>query len=145
MLVAEWHEKRDEHDAALKHYKEVLRREPDMGAAWLSLARAQMKFANYDEAERAARKALSLHVPPEEVWRTLGNVHQYRQEFKAAIRAYRRAAKAAPDDWRVYLDLAVTYDTLSDPENTKQALKTVLQLNPNCEIARRRLRQLGGY
>jgi len=142
MLIAEYHERRGEPETAARQYEAIVRQRPYIGAAWLGLARAFLRMKEYDRAEQAAQNALERHASKGEALRILGNVYHVRGRFKEAVRAYREAARAAPGDWRIYLDLAVTYDSESDVDRTRQALREVLKRNPDCEVARRRLRQL---
>ena len=84
-----------------------LQKFPRHGPAWLHYGMAQVELANYEEAQKAIRRAIkfcpaaSLSFP----YLQMGNLIEARGDFKLAAMWYRKAAELRPNDatFHIYL------------------------------------------
>ena len=64
----------------------------------------------------------------------LGRAYRIREQYEAAIAAYKKAATINPNDLFVYVDLAATYTLAGNEEKARDAAAEVLKRHPKFSI-----------
>jgi protein O-GlcNAc transferase len=96
-----------QYDAALSILTDILRREPDLGEAWLLLARLQLGRRDAAAAEEAARRAATLLSGHADAHYISGRAHDQRAQFTEAAACYRRALQLEPFHINASTSLAI--------------------------------------
>ena len=88
-----------------------------------------------EEALVSLKKAIRLNpVPPSYYFVKLGRAYRIREQYEAAIAAYKKAVKQNPNDMFVYVDLAATYILQGNEEKARDATAEVLKRHPKFSI-----------
>ncbi len=82
--------------AAVKHYREALRRKPDLIAGHGNLGVAWLRQGEMRKAEQCFERILRLNPGDATALLNLGNIAQTQGRFDAALRFYRQAIAADP-------------------------------------------------
>ncbi|MDT4967444.1 MAG: hypothetical protein QOJ64_2181 [Acidobacteriota bacterium] len=118
------------YDAAISKYEEVLKENPNNVLALHEMAFSYSMKKDYrkalDTAYKGAQfKSQLLHA----FYVQIGNNLDLLGEPKKALEVYKAGIKIQPDAL-LYFNLAVTYRSLSKPDDAKKALKQAIALNP---------------
>lgn len=134
-----WNRLRASHRAELPaltvaRAEELTARHPDCGPAWRLLGSALIAMARYPEAAAAIHRALAL-CPAETLWipmSEMGHMHKASGSYDDAIRWYRRAIDAAPDQAgaRIYLGGALAL--AGRLEEAERALRAAVRCPEGC-------------
>ncbi len=79
-------------------------------------------------AEQLGRRLESEGALPDEVVSVRPSGRVMREDADAVFPAYRAAAEAHPDDWRVWYRLGVAYDAAGDRRRAREAVRTAIRL-----------------
>lgn len=96
-------------DTARRTFLAVIERQPDHARAYQGIGHARFQMENFDEAEAAFNKALSLD---DTLWQSnvfLGIIYDYQNDFTRAIWEYRAAIQRQPGKGLLYNNLGVAY------------------------------------
>jgi glycosyltransferase involved in cell wall biosynthesis len=115
--------------------------QPDDAKSWIELGIIQMLGRNFEAALRSFERAVELGARGE-AHAQIAAVHVQRQDYDAAISAYRAAIDEVPDQpW--FLDLADLWEALGfaheragNAAAAEAALRQVLALRPDSPVAR---------
>lgn len=94
-------------------------------------------------AAQALQRALDLGSNSPEVRTKLANLRLRQGQVTAAIDLYKASIQIEPFYTPPYLDLARVYFMLKDDKNAREALESVLKLDPGNDAARQELLKLG--
>jgi Flp pilus assembly protein TadD len=106
-------------------------RDPTDVEAGVKLSVSLRALGRHEEAAAAASQVLVTHPAAEEALLELARANIARGQAFYAIDPARRAAAAAPRDWRPLSLLGVAYDQVSRPEDARQAWQQALKLSPD--------------
>ncbi|MGN6218791.1 MAG: tetratricopeptide repeat protein [Microbacterium sp.] len=79
-------------------------------------------------AEQLGRRLESEGALPDEIVSVRPSGRVMREDADAVFPAYRAAAEAHPDDWRVWYRLGVAYDAAGDRRRAREAVRTAIRL-----------------
>jgi Flp pilus assembly protein TadD len=105
--------------------------DPRDAEAGVKLARALRDLNRNDEAIAAAERVLVLQPANEEAMLEIARGHIARGKGFYAIDPAKKAAAAAPKDWRPLSLLGVAYDQVGRPEDARAAWAQALKLSPD--------------
>lgn len=100
---AEWSE-------AKKHFAISLSTQPGFPAAWLQMARCEVRLGNVAAAREAFAKVLQLEPKNFSAWLEAGNLCRQMGLMEQALASYRQCVHSAPDRWEGMLTLARTLE-----------------------------------
>lgn len=110
---------------AAGHFEEALKAYPDEERLHFELARAYVACGSNDKAIDTLDRALAKGLEGPELLKCLGVLKIKKQDFTAAIEAYRRALDADPGDSDSRKKLAGLYHSTGKTELAKATLETV--------------------
>ncbi len=87
-------------------------------------------IGNWDEAERAARKALKIDPTNSEIWLNLARSLAYKKEFKEAQESYIRHTQLSPNSSTGFCELASVFNASSNFASAVKAAESATRLNP---------------
>ena len=88
-----------------------------------------------EEAIVPLKKAIRLNpIPPSYYFVKLGRAYRIKEQYDAAIAAYKKAAAHNPNDLFVYVDLAATYILAGNEQKAQDAAAEVLKRHPKFSI-----------
>ena len=127
-------------------YREEARRQlarrPDFETDYDSLVRfadLSTSFEEFDEAEKLLDRAEPLarnRVERSNVLASRGVLAMRRSEFPAAVRAFRQASRAEPENLEVRSNLAEALLKSGDPDTAREVYSAVLEIAPDNVEAR---------
>lgn len=79
-------------------------------------------------AEQLGRRLESEGALPDEAVSVRPSGRVMREDADAVFPAYRAAAEAHPDDWRVWYRLGIAYDAAGDRRRAREAVRTAIRL-----------------
>lgn len=79
-------------------------------------------------AEQLGRRLQAEDALPEESVSVRPSGRVMREDADAVFPAYRAAAEANPDDWRVWYRLGIAYDAAGDRRRAREAVRTAIRL-----------------
>jgi len=71
-----------------------------------------------------------------------GSFYYLNQQFKMAIKIYKKGLKVYEDDEDLLYNLGIVYESINNPELAKECFKRVLQKNKNHPQAKRHLEKI---
>lgn len=108
-------------EGAAAAYRAAALARSDHAACWSALALTTFELLRFDEAERAATRALREDPDDAEAWWVLGLVREWRGDLEGAGRCEAHAFRLAPDDYPLP-------PTLSDEEVDELVNEALLEL-----------------
>ncbi len=132
-------------EAAIAHYREALKADPQLPGAHFELAEmlnGASVAAGQEEAEREYRAALAVNPFDAKSECRLGEIAAKRNEPKAAYAHYLRALELQPNDLEANLGLARALVALQQPEKAEPLLERAVRIEPTHAIAHYRLAAL---
>jgi len=94
---------------------------PELPGPHANLGMVHIKKGEFDKAEAAFNKSLTLKANQPEVYNQLGILYRNRGQFDKALQSYQTGLKLAPDNPNLLLNLGILYDLyLNQPQ---EALK----------------------
>jgi len=79
-------------------------------------------------AEQLGRRLEAEGALPDDAVTVRPSGRVLREDADAVFPAYRSAAEAHPDDWRVWYRLGVAYDAAGDRRRAREAVRTAIRL-----------------
>jgi predicted O-linked N-acetylglucosamine transferase (SPINDLY family) len=114
---------------------QAFRLAPHDHSLMLKLAQCLYGLHKPDEAAMLARRLVSLDSVQPAAWRLLGQIALAKPDAAAALRALERASAQAPDDARVYVELAQSCVANGDLRRAHAALERARKLDPRLRPA----------
>lgn len=122
---------RNDFDGAIKLYEEVLKENPGNVLALYEMSFSYFQKKDYRKSlEVGYRLAQYRSDLLPRVYVQLGSALDELGESKKAIETYQAGIKLFPSDYLLYFNLAVTYNRLGKPEESRESLKRAAGLNP---------------
>jgi tetratricopeptide (TPR) repeat protein len=116
--------------AGIRHLRIARSNRPGDVVIALNLASALAEQGQFAEALEVLPEVLATNDPTMRVERLRGFLHLSLRDFPAAIAAYERVVRAAPDDWEIWNNLGNARRQNGDADGSVDALKQAAQLNP---------------
>ena len=116
---------------ATKHYREALRRRPDLIAGHGNLGVAWLRLGELDKAEQCLERVLRLNPADISALLNLGYVAQAQGKTDAALRYYQQAIAAAPDQAEAYNNAAVLHFTAQEYAQAIELLRQAIRIAPD--------------
>jgi adenylate cyclase len=124
-----------EYEKAIAEQEQAIALNPNQADNHAHLGMSLVFACKPDEAIVSLKKAIRLNpVPPSYYFVKLGRAYRIRQQYEAAISAYKKAATRNPNDLFVYVDLAATYILVGNEEKARNAAAEVLKRHPKFSI-----------
>ncbi|MEE9587479.1 MAG: tetratricopeptide repeat protein, partial [Hyphomicrobiaceae bacterium] len=117
--------------AAEKALHTAVAMDPQLGDAWLLLARVQMQARRPREAKATLRSAIAKLGGSAVLYQSLGNVLAVLRDVEGAERALKDALRLAPNDANIFLDLAALYSRALRPDDAIDQLEQLLKATPD--------------
>ena len=127
-------------DIALQHFEQALALDSDYALALAGLATVESFYFwigvgtddNLVRAEQYAGRALALEPRLSEAHVVVGDIHAFRDQWAAAIAAYRYAIRLDPQNYVAWEELAWALNHVDPPEPVaaEQAAREALRLAP---------------
>ncbi len=130
-------------EAALRHYREALRIDPNSGEAWHSAGAALAKTGQLAEAAAAYRRAAQILPESPVTHYNLGAVYGRLGDDAAALAEFREAVRLDPFEPAYRSDLGVALARTGDRAAAVTEFRRALERDPNHAPARRGLEALG--
>jgi len=108
---------------------------PNNADAHLTLGGALIVSDRPVEAIRVLKKAIRLNpIPP--VWYlfNLGWAYRVSKQYEKAIEMFKKCLRHQSDFWQAYVGLALSYTFLGREKEAREAVKEVLNFNPDYSI-----------
>ena len=124
------------HDAndfqgAVEKYKQALKLAPDDPLANYEIALSYFSLQDYENSYRHAQKVLKLDKNfQKDAYNIGGSALDAMGKPKEAVKLYRKAIKAFPDDYLLRFNLALTAFNLKDYAGSEEGAAAALRLNP---------------
>ena len=123
---------RGDYPGAIAKYEAVLKENPDNVLAMYELAFSLSENKEYQKALDMAYKGAKYQSDLlTGFYLSIGNNLDLLGEPKKAIEVYKKAIKLQPDDHLLHYNLAVTYNSMSNPDEAKKSLKKAMLVNGN--------------
>jgi TolB-like protein/Flp pilus assembly protein TadD len=138
-------------EEARRLFTAVIQRDPAYAPAYAGLAMAAhlapiygyvSYAAGYDDAVRAAERAIALDSTLAEPWATLGLVRQRRYDWLGAIAAYREALRRDPNSATAHQWYGKALTQLGRYPEAEAEVRRALVLDPTSAVIRYNLGQL---
>jgi tetratricopeptide (TPR) repeat protein len=95
-----------------------------------ALAELRLRARRLEEAEQLIRRALELDDTRAERWGQLGSIQMNRNEARAALESFQKAAQRNPDLVGIQFHLGRAYRALGETENARLAYEESIRRNP---------------
>ena len=126
-------------EAAIGHYREAQRLEPDNLEALQDLGEVYSKIGKLEEAKACYQEAIRLQPEFYPARLSLGNVLQAEGRWNEAIASYREALRIHPDYAGAFYDLGNVYYQLRRLEEARGLFENAIRLQPELFLAQNNL------
>lgn len=141
--VGEAYIKMDNGEGALRFYNRACELAPYIANFRNKLGVAYLKFKRFEEAKIEFKRLLKESPSHKEGLNNLGFCYLNNFQYDLAIEQFKKAVSQDPDYILAWLNLANTYNQLSESEELKKVLKEVLRIDPEHQMALQILKSLG--
>ncbi len=124
---------------ALDIFQKVEAEAEDAQEINLRIAHAYFQLKDYEKAEKAAQKELSLDNENYSAYYMIGLCHKELMNYDKAVAAFYSCLGLLFHIPHVHYQLGDTYFLMQDYDKAVEVLDTCLSLNPNMNIARKKL------
>ncbi|MGA8596064.1 MAG: tetratricopeptide repeat protein [Bryobacteraceae bacterium] len=149
-LAAEEMVKRGNSEAAIKHFREALRIDPQIPGVHFELGEvlsASSSTSDQEQAEREYQAALLQDPSDEKSECRLGKIALNRSNLTSALNHYTRAVALQPDDPEANLGLGKVLTSMGQRDKAEPLIEKAVRLDPSDPVAHFRLgslyRQMG--
>jgi Flp pilus assembly protein TadD len=132
VLLARFYENTGAYDAARDKLVSIKKAFPKNPVAYLALARFYLRRNRLDDSEKTLQEALSTGLKDKNLYHALGLIQHKKKEFQAALKSFKAAVSASPDDQKSLILLADYYIFLKDYPKAKATYEKVRKNGPNC-------------
>ncbi len=98
------------HKVALERFRAMTEHYPEYAGPWVNLAILLERREQYDEAEKAYRKALELNPDNPEIYNQLAVFYRERGQFHQASTLYEEGCERHPDYAPLHRNAGILYD-----------------------------------
>jgi adenylate cyclase len=124
-----------QYEKAIAEQEQAIALNPNQADNHAHLGMSLVFACKPEEAIVSLKKAIRLNpVPPSYYFVKLGRAYRVREQYEAAISAYKKAATRNPNDLFVYVDLAATYILAGNEKKARDAAAEVLKRHPKFSI-----------
>jgi tetratricopeptide (TPR) repeat protein len=106
-------------EAAIADFTAALKLNPYQAPVWANLGETHYRKKNYEEALKAALRAVELDANDPYAWRILGNVFYSKRDTSKAVFAYTQAIRRDARDAYSYYWRSQAYRALGDKERAR--------------------------
>jgi spermidine synthase len=115
---------------AVVAFREAVRQDAGLAAAWHGIGRCLLRESDLDDAERALREAIRLDPLDAAARNNLGTVRLRAGDLDAAERLFRDALGADPGLSAAHANLGLVLARRGDPAAARDAYRAALDLDP---------------
>ncbi len=126
-------------DGQIEALNKVIKRDKDSHAAYYELSKAYKSKADYELAEKYAKKANALSNDNEWYLLNLADILELRNEYSQAITVYQNLGKVSPQNPVIYHRLALLQLKSGKDQEAAQTLEALQQKNGVDEETSRRI------
>jgi tetratricopeptide (TPR) repeat protein len=131
---------RQQYQAALAEYRELIELGPEFITAYIGVANVQLQLGQYAQAEQILKMALERKVEPRaRLLERLGAVYQAQDRHSEAVREFRESMRLAPRELGVQFLLANSLARLNQFDEARQLYRAILKAYPRSPGARHNL------
>lgn len=113
-----------------RRYLDILQDKPDDIEAHLQIGIILARIGDYDEAMKYFDKIVSLDAKHAAALNNRGNLLMIDDKYQEAVKAYKAAAEASPQDAQIMVNLARAYKRLGQTKSAKAAFTQAKKLDP---------------
>jgi Flp pilus assembly protein TadD len=95
-----------------------------------------LQEGNFDAAEKSLKQALDLDKTQWRAWNGLGQVYDFKKQWKDSDDAYHQALKYTNKPYFIYNNMGVSYMAQKDFKKAAEAFQKVLRYKPDLDIAK---------
>lgn len=137
--------KQKDPQAALAHFEEALRIDPNFADAHLQLGHVYRALGRLKDAESSYQEAFRLNPEVATPAIAIGNLHLVAKENEDAMRWFRRAIGIDPRNMIARCSLAGALANSGDFEGAEKELLEALKIEPSHQLANERLQVIQNY
>jgi tetratricopeptide (TPR) repeat protein len=117
-------------DRALQYYEKALRLNSKKAATYSNMAIIFYERKVYARALELHKKAVSLDPNFENGYLNIGSIHGQQGDYGQAIENFEKVIRINPTNAKAYYYLGLTYETLNQPEKSRQYYAIAAKLDP---------------
>jgi tetratricopeptide (TPR) repeat protein len=126
---------REEHDEAIKHYKECIKLNPSSASGYSGLAGTYVALKRFDEAETNLIKAQEFNPTLRNLHYHWALLHEEKGNLIKAADAYKQELENIPHNFKACFNLSRVYRKLGDVLEEEKYLNKTIDLNPNLPMS----------
>jgi len=128
-------------DAALRRYREALKRQEDYAATHLALASAYLQLGREEEALAELERAAELAPDNSFIQAQLGRLYLKREDLAKSVAALERARELEPEEAQIryWLGAAYYFRSYADAKSAVAELEKAVELDPEDAESQTRL------
>lgn len=135
-LKASFLDARGDYSAAIKGYRELLRRQPQNAALYFSTAKAFLSLGELDSARVYGERCVQLNPSNRHALGLLADVSHAMGDMERSVQLYGKLAGMDPGNTELLTWLAMEHLSAEQPEEALSVFQRVLSLDPGNEAAR---------
>ena len=136
------YEELEQYDEAMKDYKKSIETDDEFSTAYFNLADLYAKLKNYDEAIDCCEKGLDIEPDSHYGNRVLGDIYHLLKQYDKAIEYFTISIGIDSDCTICLMKRAEVYEDKGNNLKAKEDYKAVLEIDPEHEKAKERLKAL---
>jgi eukaryotic-like serine/threonine-protein kinase len=118
--------------AAAQNFQAAIKEDGQFALAYMKLAQAYTDLGQDDDADPAAKKALSLSasLPTQETYLIQASYDRIEKDYPKAIEAYQNLVKVSPDNADYLFELGSAYENTGNYDKAREMFARVVELDP---------------
>lgn len=124
-----------QYETAIKEYREAIKKDPKIAAAYNNIGIIYGDSKHYDEAIAELQKAIEMDPSYAKAYYNLGNVYREMQQDDKAIENYKKAIEFNPDYVKAYNNIGIVYVKKGQLEKAAENYTRAIELDPDYEFA----------
>ncbi|MEW6413019.1 MAG: tetratricopeptide repeat protein [Candidatus Zixiibacteriota bacterium] len=129
-------------DRAEQYYEQALAKGTPLDVAYRNLGLAKARQNKSLEAIEALAKYLQLNGAEPQIRKIIGDLHLGCGQFSEALEHYEQYLGSCPQDAGALFNLSECYLNMGHSDSARLGFRRVLELDPECEPARKKLENL---
>jgi tetratricopeptide (TPR) repeat protein/predicted Ser/Thr protein kinase len=125
-------ERAGKNTSAVQSFQAAIKEDGQFALAYAKLAQAYSDLGQDEDAEPAAKKAVSLSasLPMQEKYLIQASYDRIEKDFPKTIEAYQNLIKVSPDNTDYLFELGTAYESIGAYDKAKEMFAKVVELDP---------------
>lgn len=124
-----------EHEAALKDFRELLRLDPTNAKAWHGQGVAEAELGLYPSSIDSFDRALSCEPNSDKIWYNRGRALLKLEQYEQALESFDRAVELKGDRYHTWYNRAIAQAALEYVQPAIESLDRTVAIKPSCHYA----------